>query len=277
MVSPRRQVPAGIPKPDYASSGEPSEGSGDFIASDDVVARMRRACSLVATILREASDMVRPGVTTDEIDAFVHERTIRAGAYPSTLNYRGFPKSCCTSVNEVICHGIPDSRALLDGDIVNIDVSAFIDGVHGDTDATYPVGTVHPEDLALLDGTRRCLEAGIAAVRPGYPISDIGRAIESVASEHGLSVVRAFTGHGVGELFHNGLSVPHHFDPSATTEMQPNMIFTIEPMIARGTWRHSVWPDGWTAVTADGERTAQFEHTVLVTDEGCEVLTEGAF
>lgn len=238
---------------------------------------MRVACHLVARLLREASELVEPGVTTDEIDAFIHERTLAAGAYPSTLNYKGYPKSCCTSVNEVICHGIPDSRALLNGDIINIDISAFLDGVHGDTDATYPVGTVHPEDLALLNGTRRCLDEGIAAVMPGRPISDIGRAIEMTAQRLGYSVVRSFTGHGIGESFHNGLSIPHHFDARAALLMEPGMIFTIEPMIAMGTWRHVVWPDGWTALTADGARTAQFEHTILVTEDGCEILTEGGF
>lgn len=264
-------------RPEYAETGQPVEGIGAFIASEDVIHRMRTVCAAVARLLREAGELVGPGITTDEIDAFVHERTIEAGAYPSTLDYRGYPKSCCTSVNEVICHGIPDSRALLEGDIVNIDISAFLDGVHGDTDATFPVGKIHPDDMALLDETRRCLDAGIAAVRPGRPIADIGRAIEETAGRAGLSVVRAFTGHGIGELFHNGLSVPHHFDPSATLEMEPGMIFTIEPMIAQGTWRHVVWPDGWTALTADGRRTAQYEHTLLVTEAGCEVLTEGGF
>lgn len=270
-------MPATIPAPDYADTGVPDERMGSFVAAPDVIERMREACALVAALLRDASELVAPGVTTEEIDAFIHDRTIAAGAYPSTLNYKGYPKSCCTSVNEVICHGIPDSRPLLDGDIVNIDVSAYLNGVHGDTDATFPVGTVRGEDLALLSVTRDCLEAGINAVKPGRPISDIGRSIEMTAQRSGYSVVRAFTGHGVGEAFHNGLTVPHHYDARAATTMEPGMIFTIEPMISEGTWMHVIWPDGWTALTADGARTAQFEHTLLVTDDGCEVLTGGAF
>lgn len=272
-MSPRREVPGAIDRPPYADNGIPEQPTADFVSPPEVIARMREACRLAARLLVEASALAKPGVTTEEIDAFIHDRTIAAGAYPSTLNYRGYPKSCCTSVNEVICHGIPDDRVLRDGDIVNVDVSVFIDGVHGDTDATYPVGTVHPDDLMLIDATRDCLDAGIAAVSPGRPMSDIGRAIQARADAGGYSVVRSFTGHGIGRSFHNGLTVYHHYEPAARIEMKPGMTFTIEPMIAKGTWRHNLWSDGWTAVTADLERTAQFEHTVLVTDEGAEILT----
>lgn len=272
-VSPMRAVPKDIPRPDYAESGSPARDIADPVASPQTIERMRRSCKLAKSILDHASALVAPGVTTEEIDAFIHRRCIEEGAYPSTLNYRGYPKACCTSVNEVICHGIPDSRALCDGDIVNIDVTTYLDGVHGDVDATYPVGRVHDDHLRLIEVTRQCLHRGIDAVVPGRPISDIGRAIESHASRHGYSTVRAFTGHGIGELFHNGLSIPHYFDPSFDIQMRPGMIFTIEPMISAGTWKHKLWPDGWTAVTADGLRSAQFEHTVLVTDSGSEILT----
>jgi methionyl aminopeptidase len=173
----------------------------------------------------------------------------------------------------VICHGIPDSRPLADGDIVNIDVTVFVDGVHGDTNATYPVGSVDADSARLIEATRTCLELGVGAVRPGAAISEIGRAIERHADSCGFGVVRAFVGHGVGTVFHNGLVIPHFYDPGADTVIEPGMTFTIEPMITAGAWQHRMWEDGWTAVTADGRRTAQFEHTLLVGDDGAEVLT----
>jgi methionyl aminopeptidase len=191
------------------------------------------------------------------------------------LNYHGYPKSLCTSVNEVICHGIPDSRALEDGDIVNLDVTAYIGGVHGDTNATFLVGDVDPASRQLVRVTEECTWHGIEAVKPGRPISDIGRAIEDHAKRYRYGVVRAFIGHGIGEQFHTDVQVLHYYDSRATTIMRPGMTFTIEPMIAMGGWQHRMWDDGWTAVTADGKRTAQFEHTVLVTDGGAEVLTGG--
>jgi methionyl aminopeptidase len=272
-ISPIREVPSRIPKPDYAVTGQPKVESSSPIAQPGTIARIRRASQLAKRLLDEAAALVDVGVTSEEIDAFLHRRCIEEGAYPSTLNYKGYPKSSCISVNEVICHGIPDSRALCDGDIVNIDITVFLDGVHGDVDATYPVGVVHPDHLQLIQITRECCEKGIAAVTPGNPISDIGRAIEAHASRFGYSVVRAFSGHGIGELFHNGLSIPHYYDPAYSTVMRPGMVLTVEPMIAAGTWRHRIWPDGWTAVTADLSRTAQFEHTVVVTEDGVEVLT----
>ena len=214
-----------------------------------------------------------PASPPTTIDAFVHQATIERNAYPSPLNYRGFPKSVCTSVNEVICHGIPDDRALRDGDIVNIDVTAFIDGVHGDTNATFLVGEVDPETQRLVRVTKECLDLGIAAVHPGAPVSDIGTAIEVHANAEGFDVVRAFVGHGIGEQFHTDLQIPHYHEPRLTTPIEKGMVFTIEPMIAIGSGRHLLWDDGWTAVTADGTRTAQFEHMLLVTDDGAEVLT----
>jgi methionyl aminopeptidase len=244
-----------------------------MVKSPEVVERMRVAGRLAAEVLAETGSAVAPGVTTDALDAICHEACIVRGAYPSPLNYNGFPKSICTSVNEVICHGIPDDRPLQAGDIVNLDVTVFVGGVHGDTNATFLVGEVDEESRRLVTVTRECLELGIEAVRPDRPISDIGRAIQSYASHHGYGVVRTFVGHGIGEQFHTEPSIPHYFNPGASTTMKPGMTFTIEPMITLGTWRERVWPDQWTAVTADHRRTAQFEHTLVVTEDGAEVLT----
>ena len=272
-LSPTRPVPAHIPRPDYADSGRPALTEEPRVKSADLIAAMRRAGRTAAEVLSAVGNAVRPGITTDGLDDLCHQECTDRGVYPSPLNYHGYPKSVCTSVNEVICHGIPDSRPLADGDIVNVDVTVFVDGVHGDTNATFPVGRVDPESARLIEATRRCLELGIAAVQPGRPISDIGRAIEGHAHSCGFGVVRAFVGHGVGTVFHNGLVIPHFYDPAADTVMEPGMTFTIEPMITTGTWQHRMWEDGWTAVTADGGRSAQFEHTILVTDDGAEVLT----
>ena len=274
-LSPRRPVPASIQKPPYAEGGTPPRWHESAIKSPDIIERMRRAGALAAEVLRLAGEQVAPGVTTDEIDVFVHDLTIARGAYPSPLNYNGFPKSVCTSVNEVICHGIPDARALQDGDIVNLDVTVFLDGVHGDTNATFLVGDVDDESRQLVRVTEQCMWRGIEAVVPGRPISDIGRAIEDTARKHRYGVVRSFIGHGIGEQFHTDLQILHYYDPRANTVMRPGMTFTVEPMITLGTWRHVMWDDDWTAVTADGRRTAQFEHTVLVTDDGVDVLTGG--
>jgi methionyl aminopeptidase len=228
-------------------------------------------------VLVEVGAAVAPGVTTDELDRLCHEAVLARGAYPSPLAYGGpdnpFPKSICTSVNEVICHGIPDDRPLRDGDIVNLDVTVFREGVHGDTNATFAVGDIDPESARLVTVTRDCLALAIDAARPGQPLNVIGQAIQAHAEANGFGVVRDFVGHGVGRQFHTGFSVPHYYDPRATTILEPGMVFTIEPMITAGSWRVRMWPDGWTAVTADQRRTAQFEHTVLVTDAGGEILT----
>ncbi|MFM7045049.1 MAG: type I methionyl aminopeptidase [Ilumatobacteraceae bacterium] len=273
-VSPMRVVPDHIGRPSYALTGEPARWAESRVKTPDVIDRMRRAGAMAADILRLAGEVVRPGITTDEIDVVVHDATIERGAYPSPLNYHGYPKSVCTSVNEVICHGIPDSRVLEDGDIVNIDVTCFVDGVHGDTNATFFVGSVDDESTRLVRVTEECMWYGIEAVQPGRPVSDIGRAIEQHAKKYRYGVVRAFIGHGIGEQFHTDIQVLHYYDPRASMVMKPGMTFTIEPMITLGTWQHKmVFDDDWTAVTADGKRTAQFEHTVLVTDDGVEVLT----
>jgi methionyl aminopeptidase len=236
---------------------------------------MRHSGRVAAEVLRLAGEMVVPGVTTEEIDLRVHELFVERDTYPSTINYHGYPKACCTSVNEVICHGIPDSRRLRDGDICNIDVTGWVGGVHGDTNATFLVGDVDPESRQLVQVTEECMWLGIEAVRPGRPLSDIGRAIEDHAKKYRYGVVRAFVGHGIGEQFHTDIQVLHYYDSRATTIMRPGMTFTIEPMITLGTVNYRLWDDDWTAVTADGKRTAQFEHTILVTDDGADVLTGG--
>jgi methionyl aminopeptidase len=238
---------------------------------------MRRACRAAAEVLAEVGAAVRPGVTTDELDRIAHEACIARGGYPSPLNYGGsvmpFPKSLCTSVNEVICHGIPDSTVLADGDIVNCDVTIYLDGVHGDTNRTFLVGEVDEASRRLVEVTQECLDRGIAAVRPGAQVRDIGRAIQAHAEGQGYGVVRAFVGHGVGTSFHCEPQVFHYDNPQARQVLRPGMTFTIEPMITIGDWHHEMWDDGWTAVTRDRSRTAQFEHTLLVTDDGAEVLT----
>ena len=274
-VSPMLSVPGEIAPPDYAASGEPSPSAGGLsIASTaDLVERMRVAGRIAAEVLAEVGELVRPGITTDELDIACMEATIRRGAYPSPLNYHGYPKSICTSVNEVICHGIPDDRPLEDGDIVNLDVTCFIGGVHGDTNATYCVGEVDEDSRRLVEVTRECLERGIATVKPGALVRDIGQAIQAWAHPQGYGIVKAFVGHGIGTRFHTAPNIPHYYEPTATTELVPGMTFTIEPMITLGTWKHLMWDDDWTAVTQDHKRTAQFEHTLLVTDDGHEVLT----
>jgi methionyl aminopeptidase len=273
-VTPMLKVPDHITPTDYYLTGEPVRRDEPLVKSADVIERMRRAGRVAAEVLEVTGAAVAPGVTTDELDVIAHHAYIERGAYPSTLNYHHYPKSICTSVNEVICHGIPDDRPLVDGDIINIDVTAYIGGVHGDCSATYLVGDVDPESRKLVEVTRECRDLGIASVRPGRPISDIGAAIQGHAHAHGYGVVRVFVGHGIGEQFHTVPNVPHYFTESATTLMQPGMTFTIEPMITIGTWRERVWDNGWTAVTVDGKRTAQFEHTVLVTEDGAEILTQ---
>ncbi|MFM8861106.1 MAG: type I methionyl aminopeptidase [Acidimicrobiia bacterium] len=272
-IGPMRSVPADIVRPPYAETGDVPRRREDVVKDAATIERMRRAGRAAAEVLELGAALIAPGVTTDEIDAAVHEAYIARGGYPSTLNYRGYPKSLCTSVNEVICHGIPDDRALRDGDIVNLDVTIYLDGVHGDTNATYTVGEVPEPARRLIDVTRECLDLGIAAVAPGRPFSDIGRAIETHAEANGYEVVRAFVGHGIGEQFHTDLQVPHYYEPRMARVMEPGMTFTIEPMISIGSGMHRIWPDDWTAVTADGTPCAQFEHTLVVTEDGAEILT----
>jgi len=273
-TTPRREPPAGVPEPEYAGTGVPDSRSLPEVRAPDEIERLRHAGRQAAQVLALVAGLVRPGVTTDELDAAAYDECERRGVYPSTLNYHGYPKSICTSVNEVICHGIPDSRPLGPGDILNVDVTVYAEGVHGDCSATLCVGAVNPVARRLVRGTLSCLRAGVGAVRPGRPFSDIGRAIGGLAARLGYSVVRQFVGHGIGPQFHTGLQVLHHRNRGDGLVMQPGMVFTIEPMINAGTYRAVVWDDGWTAVTADMARSAQFEHTVLVTERAVEVLTE---
>jgi methionyl aminopeptidase len=272
-LSPTRQVPASIPAPEYVGQPGPARFTGSEVKDAATIDRMRVAGRIAAQALAEVGRQVAPGVTTDELDRLGHEFLVAHGAYPSTLGYKGFPKSLCTSVNEVVCHGIPDSTQLRDGDIVNIDITAFVDGVHGDTDATFLVGEVAEEDRLLVERTEEALRRAIAAVRPGRPINVIGRVIESYARRFDYGVVREFTGHGIGTAFHSGLVIPHYDDPHADRLIEEGMTFTIEPMFNLGTPQWRMWDDGWTVVTGDGRRSAQFEHTILVTSGAPEILT----
>jgi methionyl aminopeptidase len=244
------------------------------VPPDEIPDRMRATGRAAREVLLEVQAAVRIGVTTDELDRICHAAYISRGGYPSTLDYKGYPKSLCTSVNEVICHGIPDDRELVDGDIVNCDVTIYLNGVHGDCSATFLVGEVDEVGKKLVEVTYESLWKGIDAVRPGGHINEIGRAIQQHAEANDFGVVRAFVGHGVGETFHTSPSVPHFYDPHADTIIEPGMTFTIEPMINEGSWELGrIWPDGWTAPTRDGSRSAQFEHSLLVTPTGVEVLT----
>ncbi|MEU8303992.1 type I methionyl aminopeptidase [Actinomadura sp. NPDC048955] len=271
-VSPMRKVPSNIPRPEYVGKKRPRTGEPD-VKTPEIIERMRVAGRIAAQALEEVGKHVRPGITTDELDAVGHEFMLDHGAYPSTLGYRGFPKSLCTSINEVICHGIPDDTVLRDGDIINVDITAFVDGVHGDTDATFLCGDVDEESRLLVERTHEAAMRGIRAVKPGRALNVIGRVIESYAKRFGYGVVRDFTGHGIGTTFHSGLVVPHYDDPAATTIIEPGMTFTVEPMLTLGTAEYDMWADGWTVVTKDRRRTAQFEHTLLVTEDGHEILT----
>ena len=273
-VSPRRVVPAHIPRPEYVDQPAPAKFSGSEVKDADTIARMRIAGRLAAQARELVGAHIRPGVTTDELDRIGHEFLCDHHAYPSTLGYRGFPKSLCASVNEVICHGIPDSRVIEDGDIVNIDITAFIDGVHGDTNATFLAGEVEEESRLLVERTREALDRAIRAVKPGRTISVIGRVIESYAKRFGYGVVRDFTGHGIGTAFHSGLVIPHYDEPLYDEVILPGMTFTIEPMLNLGTHEWRMWDDRWTVVTRDLRRSAQFEHTLLVTADGAEILTD---
>ena len=267
-----RQVPANIEAPEYVGRKRPRLGEPD-VKDPETIGRMRVAGRIAAQALEEVGRHVAPGVTTDELDRVGHEFVLDHGAYPSTLGYRGFPKSLCTSLNEVICHGIPDDTVIADGDIVNVDITAYIGGVHGDTNATFPAGQVGEESRLLIERTREAMMRGIRAVAPGRPLNAIGRVIESYARRFGYGVVRDFTGHGIGTTFHSGLIVPHFDDPDVAVIMEPGMTFTIEPMLTLGTISYDIWPDGWTVVTKDRKRTAQFEHTIAVTADGYEILT----
>ena len=273
-ISPRRPVPAHIDRPEYMYHSGPEVITASDIKTPETIEKIRKAGQIAAQALQAVGEAIRPGVTTDELDRIGHDFIISHDAYPSCLGYMGFPKSLCTSINEVICHGIPDDRPLEDGDIINVDITAYYDGVHGDTCAMFEVGTVDEESHLLIERTREAMMRGIKAVRPGREINVIGRVIESYAHRFNYGVVRDYTGHGVGEAFHSGLIVPHYDTAPAHSEvMEEGMVFTIEPMLNLGGVEWEQWDDQWTVVTKDRGRSAQFEHTIVVAENGAEILT----
>jgi methionyl aminopeptidase len=267
-------VPAEIIRPEYVGKPTPRPHVGGDRYDTETIAQIRKASKIAAQALEVVLSSAKAGMTTDDLDLIGHEFLVKQSAYPSTLGYRGFPKSLCTSVNEVICHGIPDDTVLEEGDIVNVDISAFIDGVHGDTNGTVAIGATSQEILDLIERTREAMHRGIKAAMPGREVNIIGRAIETYAKRFGYGVVREFTGHGVGTSFHTGLIIPHYDDPNYRTLIEPGMVFTVEPMITLGSHEWEMWDDGWTVTTADKSITAQFEHTILITEDGPEILTE---
>jgi methionyl aminopeptidase len=273
-ISPKLDVPASIPRPEYVGKATPSKFTGSNIKTPEQIEKIRHSGKIAAQAIELVGRNAKPGITTDELDKIAHNFLIENGAYPSTLGYRGYPKSICSSLNEVICHGIPDDTVLEDGDILNIDITAYIDGFHGDSNQTFLVGEVKPEVADLVERTREALARGIAVVAPGRSVNLIGRAIESYAKRFNYGVVRDFTGHGIGEAFHSGLIIPHYDSaPKYSDEMQVGMVFTIEPMLTLGTYQWDMWADGWTVVTKDKSITAQFEHTLVVTETGADILT----
>jgi methionyl aminopeptidase len=274
VVSPLRPVPKEIIRPEYVGKPAPAKYTEGDIWSPAEIELIRAAGKIAAQAIALVGENCKPGVTTDELDRIGHEYLISHGAYPSALQYRGFPKSICTSVNEVICHGIPDNTVLQDGDIVNIDITAYKEGFHGDSNQTFLVGDVKEDVRLLVERTRESLDRAIAVVAPGRQINVIGRTIEAYAKRFGYGVVRDFTGHGIGKAFHSGLIIPHYdAAPQYATEMQVGMVFTIEPMLTLGTYNWDMWQDNWTVVTKDRSITAQFEHTLVVTESGAEILT----
>ena len=274
MISKSLPVPASIVRPEYVGKLAPAEWTGSHVKSPEQIEKIRAAGKIAAEAIALVGENAKAGITTDQLDKLAHDYIISKGAYPSTLGYRGFPKSCCTSLNEVICHGIPDDTVLEDGDILNVDITAYRDGFHGDSNATFLVGDVAKEVVDLVVRTKEALDRAIAVVLPGRPINVIGRTIESYAKRFNYGVVRDFTGHGIGEAFHSGLVIPH-FDaaPDYSNTMEVGMVFTIEPMLTLGTHEWDIWSDNWTVTTKDKSITAQFEHTLVVTESGAEVLT----
>ncbi len=252
----------GIPVPDAS-----------IIKTEEQIEGIRRAGQISKAILDRVGPLIKPGVLTEEIDQFVHDQTVSAGAVPAPLNYKGFPKSCCTSINEVVCHGIPQHHVLKDGDIINVDVTSIVDGFYGDISRMYLVGEPSPEARQLVEVAKQCLELGIEQVKPWNRTGDIAYAIEQHAKKFGYSVVRDYGGHGIGVAFHEDPFVPHYGSRNRGMVLVPNMVFTIEPMINAGNYHCRVLGDGWTAVTADGSLSAQWEHTVRVTETGVDVLT----
>ncbi|HYI34355.1 MAG TPA: type I methionyl aminopeptidase [Glaciibacter sp.] len=273
-VTTGRPVPSRIRRPEYVGKNAPTRFTGSDVYSPEKIELIRESGRIAAQAIEAVGRAIRPGVTTEELDEIGYDFVIAHDAYPSTLGYRGYPKSLCSSVNEVICHGIPDDTVLENGDIINIDITAFKNGVHGDSNVTFIVGEAGEEVTLLVERTREALARGIKAVAPGRQVNVIGRAIESYAKRFGYGVVRDFTGHGVGEAFHSGLIIPHYDSaPAYDTVMEVGMVFTIEPMLTLGTHAWDMWADDWTVTTKDKSITAQFEHTLVVTERGADILT----
>jgi len=273
-ISRQRAVPGSIARPEYVGRPAPAQHVGGDKYDVETIGRSRAASKLAAQALELVLSEAKPGVTTDLLDQIGHEFLCDSGAYPSTLGYRGYPKSLCTSLNEVICHGIPDDTVMEDGDIVNVDISAYLDGVHGDTNGTVIVGQADSEVELLVERTKEAMMRGIRAAKPGREVNIIGRAIETYAKRFNYGVVRDFTGHGVGTSFHSGLIIPHYDEPAYRDIIEPGMVFTVEPMLTLGSQDWDMWNDDWTVTTKDKSFTAQFEHTVLITESGAEILTE---
>ncbi|XP_034474160.1 methionine aminopeptidase 1D, mitochondrial [Drosophila innubila] len=273
-VSDERIVPEHIQKPPYYLK---HMAAGNTLGTPEIknveqLEHMRSSGKLAAQILRECGNMAKIGITTDEIDDFAHSRILSHNAYPSPLRYAGFPKSVCTSINNVACHGIPDDRQLVDGDIINIDVTVYQNGFHGDCSETFLIGDVDERGRFLVDSTRECLKNCIALCGPGVPFNKIGKFIQRFCHEHKLESVAAFIGHGIGSYFHGPPEI-YHYDNDDPGEMQAGMTFTIEPILSLGGGDIGLLEDGWTAVSMDDSRSAQFEHTILITETGVEILT----
>lgn len=278
-LSERRIVPEHIMRPDYAEDGIPKselnirEKTQIRILNKDEQEKMRKVCKLAREVLDIAGNCVKVGITTDEIDVIVHNACIERNVYPSPLNYMKFPKSCCTSVNEVICHGIPDRRPLENGDMINIDITVYYDGMHGDLNETYIVGEIDESGKKLIDSAKECLMEAIKVCKPGFRYRDLGEVIQRIANKNGHSIVKSYGGHGINYLFHCAPAIPHYSNNKCVGIMKPGHTFTIEPMLNEGDWRDEHWLDNWSVVTIDGKRSAQFEHTLLITEDGVEILT----
>lgn len=273
-IAPQLPVPSHIDRPDYVGKKDAVEGLHGDIYDAAGIEQIRAAGRLAAQAMNLVGQYIQPGITTAELDRIGHDFIIAQEAWPSTLGYKEFPKSMTTSLNEVICHGIPDDTVLEDGDIINIDITVYKDGYHGDHNKTFLVGNVDEESRLLVERTEKALERAIKAVKPGREINVIGRVIETYAKRFGYGVVEDFVGHGVGKEFHSGLIVPHYDTaPRHNEVMQPGMVFTIEPMLTLGGIAWDLWDDGWTVTTKDKQRSAQFEHTIVVTNDGAEILT----
>uniref|UniRef100_A0ABM5ESJ7 Methionine aminopeptidase n=2 Tax=Pogona vitticeps TaxID=103695 RepID=A0ABM5ESJ7_9SAUR len=273
IVSPAHPVPKHIKKPDYVTTGiVPDWGDYIEIKNEDQIQGLRQACQLARHVLLLAGKSLKVGMTTEEIDCMVHHEIIRQNAYPSPLGYGSFPKSVCTSVNNVMCHGIPDSRPLQDGDIINIDVTVYFNGYHGDTSETILVGHVDESGQKLVEVARKCRDEAIAACEPGAPFSVIGNTISYISHQNNFEVCPNFVGHGIGSYFHGHPEVYHHENDSDLL-MEEGMAFTIEPIIMEGSSAFKTLEDRWTVVSLDNKRSAQFEHTIVITSSGAEILT----